>query len=189
MLATIAFRNIWRNRRRTLLTLSAMVVSLALLILALGVFSGMFADMLSSATEQYYGHLVISAEGYQDDREMFSHFADDGLEGRLPDGLGVRGASPRLRGFGLLSATDNTFPVEVLGVRPSLDGRVTTLAERLQDAEPSPAKVRVMLAAGQLPRIMLNPRSQADLVETVHDAAAAVVGLEAAIAQRDVHIR
>ena len=42
MLVTLAFRNLWRNRRRTLLTLSAMVVSAALLILALGVFSGMF---------------------------------------------------------------------------------------------------------------------------------------------------
>jgi cell division protein FtsX len=47
MLITLAFRNLWRNRRRTLLTLSAMVVSASLLILALGVFSGMFKDMLA----------------------------------------------------------------------------------------------------------------------------------------------
>ena len=61
MLLTLAFRNLWRNRRRTLLTLSAMVVSAALLILALGVFSGMFTDMLASPTEQYPGHLRIPA--------------------------------------------------------------------------------------------------------------------------------
>ncbi len=39
MLWRLAMRNIWRNRRRTLLTLSAMIVSSALLILALGGFS------------------------------------------------------------------------------------------------------------------------------------------------------
>ena len=39
MLWRLALRNIWRNRRRTLLTLSAMIVSSALLILALGGFS------------------------------------------------------------------------------------------------------------------------------------------------------
>ncbi|NIQ93754.1 MAG: ABC transporter permease, partial [Desulfuromonadales bacterium] len=47
--------------RRTLLTLSAMIVSLALLTLSLGVFSGMLIDILSSTTGQYHGHLVITA--------------------------------------------------------------------------------------------------------------------------------
>ena len=55
MLTALAFRNLWRNRRRTLLTLSAMVVSSSLLILALGVFSGMIDDMLASTTEHTTG--------------------------------------------------------------------------------------------------------------------------------------
>jgi len=72
MLLSLAFRNLWRNRRRTLLTLSAMVVSAALLILALGVFSGMFKDMLASATEQYYGHLVLAQPEYHLRRDLFA---------------------------------------------------------------------------------------------------------------------
>ena len=75
MLWRLAIRNIWRNRRRTLLTLSAMVVSSALLILCLGIFSGMLKDMLASATEQYFGHLEISTKGYQEDRDMFANFS------------------------------------------------------------------------------------------------------------------
>jgi cell division protein FtsX len=65
MLLTLALRNIWRNKRRSLLTISAMVVSSSLLILALGVFSGMLRDMLASATEQYHGHIVVARQGYQ----------------------------------------------------------------------------------------------------------------------------
>ena len=104
MLISLAFRNLWRNSRRTLLTLSAMVVSSSLLILALGVFSGMFADMLASATEQYYGHLVISAPGYQDDRDMFADFLENNsLAENLRARLEVRGVSPRLRAFGLVA--------------------------------------------------------------------------------------
>ncbi|ABA89612.1 ABC transporter, membrane protein [Syntrophotalea carbinolica DSM 2380] len=132
MLLSLALRNIWRNKRRTLLTLSAMVVSLALLILALGIFSGMLQDMLASATEQYRGHLVISMPGYQQDREMFNGFVPPlGLLEHLESNPDVLGVSPRLRGFGLLSHGNNTYPAELLGIRPGHERQVTNLADHL----------------------------------------------------------
>ncbi|PLX96666.1 MAG: ABC transporter permease [Desulfuromonas sp.] len=131
MLYQLALRNIWRNRRRTLLTLSAMVVSSALLILSLGIFSGMLYDMLASATEQYYGHMVISAKGYQDDRDMFLNFSlTTPLEQQL-ERKEILGYSPRLRGFGLLSHDQESAPGEILGVKPALERGVTGLADAL----------------------------------------------------------
>ncbi|NCO50732.1 MAG: ABC transporter permease [Deltaproteobacteria bacterium] len=137
MLLTLALRNLWRNRRRSLLTLSAMVVSSALLILALGVFSGMFADMLASGTEQYHGHMVISARGYQEDRDLFRTFAPSDinlqtLEAR-PE---ILAAAPRLRSFGLISHRTQSEPAELLGIDPGREARVTTLSQKLQKGEP-----------------------------------------------------
>ena len=132
MLLTLAFRNLWRNQRRTLLTLSAMVVSAALLILSLGVFSGMFKDMLASATEQYYGHLVIAQPEYHRRHDLFAH-----LPAALVDQLALEqetdiiGKSPRLRSFGLLSRPENSQPVELLGVIPELEQQVTSLQQQL----------------------------------------------------------
>ncbi len=132
MLMRLAFRNLWRNRRRTLLTLSAMVVSSSLLMLSLGVFSGMFDDMLASATEQYHGHLVISKKGYQDNREMFAHFeAEDSPTEKLGGRPEVRGVSPRLRAFGLVAHGSNTYPAEILGVKPRREQQVTNLGRKL----------------------------------------------------------
>jgi ABC-type lipoprotein release transport system permease subunit len=132
MLLRLALRNIWRNRRRSLLTISAMVVSSSLLILALGVFSGMFRDMLASATEQYHGHLVVSVRGYQEDREMFDHFLPASpLLARLEKTEGVTGVSPRLRGFGLVAHGRSTRAAELLGVDPARERRVTTLDEKI----------------------------------------------------------
>ncbi|HEY7745140.1 MAG TPA: FtsX-like permease family protein [Desulfuromonadales bacterium] len=132
MLLTLALRNIWRNKRRSLLTISAMVVSSSLLILALGVFSGMLRDMLASATEQYHGHIVVARQGYQDDREMFANFAPDpDLLQRLGRQPEVVGLSPRLRGFGLVSHGSSTYPAELLGIRPQAERGVTTLAGHL----------------------------------------------------------
>ena len=143
MLLTLALRNLWRNRRRSLLTLSAMVVSSALLILALGVFSGMFADMLASGTEQYHGHMVISARGYQEDRDLFRTFAPSDinlqtLEAR-PE---ILAAAPRLRSFGLISHRTQSEPAELLGIDPGREARVTTLSQKLQKGEPLHAEDR-----------------------------------------------
>ncbi len=131
MLYQLALRNIWRNRRRTLLTLSAMIISSALLILALGIFSGMLRDMLVSATEQYYGHLVVNSSGYQDDRDMFRHFEmSPDLEDVFKQDE-IIGASQRLRGFGLLSHEEESAPSEVLGILPSQEKNVTNLQDSL----------------------------------------------------------
>lgn len=160
MLLRLALRNLGRNRRRSLLTLSAMVVSSALLILALGVFSGMLQDMLSSATEQYHGHLVVSVDGYQDDRDMFDHFsADAGLRQRLLSVPDVLATSPRLRSFGLVSYRQSSYPAELLGVDPALESQVTTLQGHLVAGSylPQPAGDAALVGAGLAKKLGVSP--------------------------------
>src|SRR5512139_1794691 len=119
MLTALAYRNLWRNRRRTLLTLSAMVVSAALLILALGVFSGMIDDMLATTTRLYHGHLVLAAPGYHTHRDLHAHLPETAADlPALDDVPGLLGRTPRLRAFGLLSVAGSSQPVELLGVDP-----------------------------------------------------------------------
>ena len=128
MLLRLASRNLWRNRRRTLLTLSAMIVSLALLTLSLGVFSGMLVDVLESTTEQYHGHIIITKEGYLDDRDMYKNFfADPELINKLQQDEKIKGVSERLRGFGLVSHAESSYPAELLGIRPEMEQSVTKL--------------------------------------------------------------
>lgn len=136
MLLRLASRNLWRNRRRTLLTLSAMVVSLALLTLSLGVFSGMLVDILASTTEQYHGHLVITEEGYLDDRDMYKNFnSDRQLLDKLETEESVIGFSERLRGFGLVSHDESSYPAELLGIRPEMEKSVTNLHQQLAEGQ------------------------------------------------------
>jgi len=132
MLLSLAFRNLWRNGRRTLLTLSAMVVSLALLILALSIFSGMLRDILASATEQYHGHLVISRDDYQETHDLYTTMTEAHLPlAKIAASNPVQGLSPRLRGYGLVSHADSSYPAELLGIRPDAESGVTSLQRQL----------------------------------------------------------
>jgi len=170
MLWQLALRNIWRNRRRTLLTLSAMVVSSALLILCLGVFSGMLKDMLASATEQYFGHLVISAKGYQYDRDMFANFSAATYFQALQQPQ-IQGVSPRLRSFGLLSHRNNSSPVELLGVLPERERQVTSLHEHLQSGAYLQANDQngAVIGAGLAKRLAVKPGDQLIFVTQAAD--------------------
>lgn len=134
MMLHLALRNLGSNRRRSLLTISSMVVSSALLILILGVFSGMLDDVVGSATEQYHGHMAVSRVGYQNQRNLFSTFDSylDILEA-LRAQPEVLGASPRLRAFGLVSHQDTTCSVEMLGVIPSEEQQVTNFSKHVID--------------------------------------------------------
>jgi ABC-type lipoprotein release transport system permease subunit len=132
MLCSLAFRNLWRNRRRTLLTLSAMVVSASLLILSLGVFSGMFEDMLATATEQYSGHLVLAQPDYHKRRDMFASLPEKIAEtAPLLQDPEIQGRSPRLRSFGLLSHKNSSQPSELMGIIPQRERQVTKLHEKI----------------------------------------------------------
>jgi ABC-type lipoprotein release transport system permease subunit len=132
MLTALAYRNLWRNRRRTLLTLAAMVVSVALLVLALGVFSGMIDDLLATTTRLYHGHLVVAAPAYHSHRELYANLPEDTADLPVLALSGERrGATPRLRAFGLLSLGSGSQPVELLGVDPVREPQVTDLDEKL----------------------------------------------------------
>ena len=128
----LALRNIMRNKRRSFLTMSAMVLSSAMLLLAIGVSAGKMQDMLASATDQYYGHVVISSKGYQEDRSIFTSFSLKPEQLKiLSEQDVVKGYSPRLRGFGLLCRKEKSLPVEALGIRPLMEKNVTVLQDSL----------------------------------------------------------
>ena len=172
MLFSLASRNLWRNRRRTLLTLTAMVVSASLLILALGVFSGMFEDMLASATEQYHGHMVLAHPEYHKRRDLFATLSETIIDaGPLRETADMIGRSPRLRSFGLLSRGEQTQPAEVLGVRPDRERRVTALHESIIRGEYLKADDShgIVIGEGLARKLELEPGSEVVFVTQAAD--------------------
>lgn len=135
ILMRLSFRNLWRNKRRTLLTMSAMAFSTALLITSMGIQSGTMADTVGSATGLYHGHAKLTAPGYLDRRDISLNLAADSLPSDLRADGHVQGVSGRVRGFMLLSSgredEAKSQPAEVLGVDPSEEERVSGLAERV----------------------------------------------------------
>src|SRR5262245_57905536 len=70
LVAAIAWRNLWRNRRRTALSIGAIAFAVALLSFAIAQQTGNYGIMIDNATGLLTGHLQIQRRGFHDDPKI-----------------------------------------------------------------------------------------------------------------------
>ena len=73
----IAWRNIWRNKRRTLITIASIMFALFFAIIMRGFQVGSYAKMKENAIESYSGYIQIQKKGYWEDKNINNVFAFD----------------------------------------------------------------------------------------------------------------
>ena len=70
MLIKIALRNLWRNKRRSIITGAAIALGLGMLMFSSGGTDGMTNMMIENATSMAAGHVVVQGAGYQEEPEV-----------------------------------------------------------------------------------------------------------------------
>lgn len=125
-LVTVAWRNLWRHRRRSLITATATAVAVALCMAALCFQDGTFALMFDVMVEQQLGHVQIHHPDYPGRRVLQDtvHGAD-ALVSALEARPGVAAVAPRAQGFALVGTEARSTGVLLVGVDPVREERVT----------------------------------------------------------------
>jgi ABC-type lipoprotein release transport system permease subunit len=152
----MAWRNVWRNPRRTGLTLAATVFAVVLVMFSVAMAAGTHEKMIEDSVRVNAGHVQVSGPGYLEKRtlEQFVVY-DDALARRIDATPGVEGHAPRILSFGLLSRDSSTRGVAVVGIDPSHEATVTTLPDRVREgAFLSPHGRREMVIGGRLAAIL-----------------------------------
>jgi len=130
----LAWRNLWRNRRRTLLSAGAIAFSVALLTFAMSMQAGTYGTMVDNATQLLHGHLQLQRRGYLDDPRIENalHPAADRVA-QIRAIPGVVAATPRIAAFALVSGYDRSFGAQLLGVDPAGERALSTLPNMLSE--------------------------------------------------------
>lgn len=68
----MAWRNVWRNPLRSLLTLSALAVAMMVMIFYAALVKGMTQQMIALATETTTGHLQVHRAAFYRDRDLYA---------------------------------------------------------------------------------------------------------------------
>ena len=124
----MAWRNLWRYKRRTWLTATAMIFSNVLLVFMISLQFGSYDMMINNTLQAFSGNLQIQAEGYHDTPKMRTSVPAVTEKARA-----VRQALPgaqvaaRAAGFALASSEQRSFGIQVVGVQADHEPRVSTL--------------------------------------------------------------
>ncbi len=124
----LAWRNLWRHPRRTWLTTGAMVFSNVILVFMISMQLSFYRLMIENTLRASTGHLQVQARGYLEDQRIRQTVPDVvSLADRLRRELGLESVAPRASAFALLASADRSFGVQVLGVDPASEPRVSSL--------------------------------------------------------------
>ena len=136
LLIKLAWRNIFRNKRRTILSGLAVGIGLASLIFVNGLMVGMLNSMVRTATDSFMGQGQIHAEGFRDTFETELAIRDfDRVMESLKGEEDITGFTPRTIAQGMLTSTSDVLPVAAYGIDPEGERGVSLLEEAVIKGE------------------------------------------------------
>jgi len=129
----MAWRNIWRNPRRSVLTILAIAFASTLLVFMLSWQFGSYDTMINASVKIHTGHLQIQAKGYMDKRSMRLVVDDPAAVGAVLNKIpGVAAYTFRAEAFSLVSSKERTYGVVVIGIDPLREAGVSTLKKLIR---------------------------------------------------------
>ena len=136
MLLKLAWRNLWRNKRRTLITLASIFFAVILSTFMVSLKEGFYKGMIDSMIGAFTGYAQIHATGYWDDKTLENTFEfDDSLALELKNVKALLSYAPRVESFALAASEEITRGTLVVGVDPQKEMLHTNLQERVVQGE------------------------------------------------------
>ena len=124
----LAWRNIWRQKRRTWLTALAVVFSNALLVFMISLQFGSYDMMINNTLQTLTGHIQVQHPNFQEEQKMrltLPRIRE--LSRMLRQALEHSQVSARGEAFALASSEQRSFGIQILGVEPEYEPGVSTL--------------------------------------------------------------
>ena len=136
MILRLAFRNIRKNFRRSVITVLAISMGLAVLILSVTLRTGQYEGMINSGVSQLAGHVIVQKKGYHAEREVEMY-----LEGRADLHQKLSTAFPEAtittRSYvgGLLTSTSGPSVAALNAIDPASEKDISDFADKVVDGE------------------------------------------------------
>lgn len=128
MLLKLAWRNIWRNKRKSLIVLGSVVVGIVAVIFFDGLSHGMIRQMLFNQISSSVAHIQIHKKGFSDNKVVSNYLPDyKKVEEVIKKERGITAYSKRVIAFGLLSSATSSSGVYIYGVNPEQEAKVSKI--------------------------------------------------------------
>jgi ABC-type lipoprotein release transport system permease subunit len=128
----IAWRNIWRNKRRSGITIASVFFAVFFCVITTSINEGVWDKMIDNTLRTQTGHIQIHGKGYWDDKVTDNFMAIDAATiTRLEAIEHVTNVSPRVETFAMASLGSVSKGIGVVGISPKREAEKSSLPVRL----------------------------------------------------------
>ena len=132
MLLRLAWRNIWRNKRRSLIVIGSVIVGVIATILMDALQNGMIHQMLFNQINLNVSNVQVHKKGFKDKKDINNFISEPAkVEAIIKNQPHIKFYSKRVITFGLLSSTDNSSGVYIYGINPSQEKSVSIISKSI----------------------------------------------------------
>ena len=132
MYLKLAWRNIWRNKRRTIITLMSIAFAVFFASVMQSMQLGTYANMISNSVRFYTGYAQIHKTGYWEERSLDNSFSlPENVEKALMASESIVTIVPRIESFSLVSFGEKAKGAMLIGIDPFKENELTSLKEKL----------------------------------------------------------
>ena len=165
MLLSLAWKNIWRNKKRSLIILLAIAFGLWGGLMSGAIMMGMGESIVDTAINRDLSHIQIHQKGFTKNKE---------IENYIPDGIavlkstaqtaGVKAVSGRTIIYGIAASPASTFGVKIIGIDPEDAKKVTSIQQSIIDGGYFGSKRKNQIVISQKLARRLNLKLHAKIV-------------------------
>ena len=132
MIPILAWRNLWRNRRRTWITVTSVAFAVIIVVFSRSATTGVYDKMTDNVVRFATGFIQIHQKGYWDEQIVDNSFElpDDLIETARNEKY-VTAVTPRFQAFALASTGDLTSGALILGIDPQQEEQITKIKDKI----------------------------------------------------------
>ncbi len=129
----LAWRNIWRNKRRSYITISSVAFAVLLSSLMMSVQYGSMDHMVDNMVKFYTGHIQIHNNKYWNEKTIENSMSyDEQLIDYIAQFPEVASVVPRIESFALAAFGTKTKGSMILGIDPDKEKSIINVEEKLK---------------------------------------------------------
>lgn len=128
----LAWRNLWRNRRRTIITISSIVFSVLLASWMRSMQEGSYSSMIENVVQYYSGYLQVQDTAYWEEQTLENTMkVEPEFVKEIQKIENVTLVSHRIESFALAANHQHSKPAIVLGIEPEKENKITNISKRI----------------------------------------------------------
>jgi ABC-type lipoprotein release transport system permease subunit len=155
MIIKLAWRNIWRNRRRSSIILASVIIGLAATVFSDNVMRGFVQQTFENQLGASTGHIQVHAPEFRDN-QIIENFIDDAgpIRAVLDNEPAIMTYAERVLANGIVSTARNSTGARIVGIIPEQETRVSTISSMIIEGTFLTGSEREVLLSARLAKTL-----------------------------------